>query len=691
MDPVSLVVSLFVAASQAGISRIVSSKQKRAAEAQRRHLAAQSQSQSRTGSQSIESPLAQAADPGGPQIGVFGRRRVGGRVILSARASGSTYIIILIAGAPAPVNAIYINNGLIARDGSNNVTTAPWTGSGATLNIKIYDGTQTAVDSVLDTAFPGWNAQMIGTGQTYARIKITPGTNTAYESGTPDFTFDVSGFAAYDPRNEAHDISDPDTWDVTTNAAIIAGNYLIHDLGRKLPHTSVDWDSVAAAANICDELVLMASGLSEYRYSCAAYWQTNESHEAVIAKIEMAMAGHVYFLGTKYRVEAGTFDDSSAVAITPNDYVGDGIAWADTPPMDQMCNGVRGRFASPTNNYELRDFPAYQDATALADDGGEHWLDLTFEFVTSHTQAQRLARIAYHKARRGYTVSLDTRFAFFDVVRGDIVALDDPLAGIDTTFRVEGEAVDPEFGIEFDLSFEDATFWDWDADTDESPMPAPVSLTSAGGVGVNPDDTGPLQPPGFTAYGYGTLGGLRIVRVAFAATPSGRANRYVVEYPAGSTELSTGAAYLDVMGWPSDPVGTIRVRSKVLETNEVSDWGSRYISKSNSTMQNSPNNAASTTPEYVLPVPKALQIATLGVGAATLNYFDTSFPQTTQLEIWRNTINSPGGTLVGTYSNADGSINETQPAGTTRYYFARFITTSPSRTGAWSNALLVAY
>lgn len=709
MDPISTIVSLVVTAVvNAGVSaatRAISGKQKSVSRPKRQTIATRKAAVDVGGPRAVDSPLSQSADPGGPQIGLFGRRRVGGRVVLSAKSGTSTHLAVVILGAPSIVNAIYINNALIARSGTT-VTTAPWTGS--TMTIALYQGTQTAVDSVLDAAFAGWTPAMIGTGQTYARITITPGTNTAYDSGVPDFTFDVDGFPVYDPRDPDQLIGTPSTWQASSNPALIAAAYLTHELGRHLPTTSIDWVSVAAAADICDQQVDLASGLTENRYSCSAYWLTNESHESVLERIAAAMAGRVYFLGDKYRVDAGVFADTGVPVITPDDYVGDGLAWADTPPIDQLANGVRGRFASPTNNFELRDFPAYQDAAAVAADGGEYWLDVDFEFVTSAAQAQRLARIAYHKTRRAYAATVDVRFKWFDTCRGDVIRVNDPLAGIDAAFRVEGDDVDPEFGVNFELAYEDAAMWAWTAATDEMPMPAPVSLTSAGGVGVNPDDAGPLQPPGAIFTGSRVAGSQADrwnynVTATFAASPSARVTQ--LQFQIGITSSgywapetlktvavgtgSTSHTFVNILA-PQSLDRAFRVRA-LAANGEVSAWNTLASNQSLDEMRVSPNTSVSTSVAFVLPAAAAMRIQSQGTGSAVLQYFAAAGSRSNQIWIYRNTTNAPGGTLVATNANANGTITETQPAGSTRYYFARVVNTATGQLGPWSNALLVAF
>ena len=71
--------------------------------------------------------LSVAPNPGGPCIGIFGHRRLGGTVITQAKSGNATYFVIAIANAPVTgVNALYLNNRLVTLDGSGNVTDYPW-------------------------------------------------------------------------------------------------------------------------------------------------------------------------------------------------------------------------------------------------------------------------------------------------------------------------------------------------------------------------------------------------------------------------------------------------------------------------------------------------------------------------------------------------------------------------------------
>lgn len=692
------------------------------------------------------SPLANSADPGGAQIGIFGRGRVGGRVILSAQASdGKNYKILNVAGSPVTVNAIYLNNGLISRDVSDNVTTSPWKLAGKTSSyaIKAYDGTQIAADAVLKAAFPAWTNSMIGLKQTYLRCVVNTAADAAYaavyQSGDPDITVDVLGFPAFDPRDLTQDVNVPATWKATKNAALIAAGYLMHELGRDLPAANIDWDSVSRSANICDEDVALASGLSENRYECFLVWQTSERHEDVLQRVADAMAGRIYRLGDKYIIEAGTFDDSAAVDLTPDDYAGDGLAFADCVSIDSICNGVRGKFASPSSNYEMRDYPAYQDAAALAEDEGlEYWLDgVDFPAVNSPSQAQRLARIRYNQTRKGASGSVDLKFKHFDTIRGDIVRLTDDLAGMDAiTFRVEADKLSgDDYVVTLDLFRDEAGNYAWSV-SDEQPMPPSVDLSSAGGIGVNPDNLGTLQPPGFEltpAAGYARSHVQW--RITFRASPSARATHYNVKLSYGSwtlvrtgsgagtstskepddtsttpiatSAIDTPAAAKDLSNitaggttfnldnaWNgrSTPTLTVAAYCTVSSTGETSPNNTVTTSAQFSAMGGAPYNSVSTTPIYKLAPPPAPQIAALGAGTATINYFSGVSPRTTHIELWENTTNNfTTATRVVNAANANGSYAASGSLGQTKYYWTRARNSADGSVSPVSNVLLVGF
>jgi hypothetical protein len=637
-------------------------------------------------------PLTAAPQPGGPQLGVFGHRRVAGRIVLSEKSGGLTYLIIAIAGAPInAINAVYVNNQLVSRDTDGYVLDKPWFGSSASsIEIDFYDGTQVAADAKLVAAFTGWTADHIGLSQTYARIIIDPTQATsAYSSNAvPDFTFDVTGFPVYDPRNVYHEIADPSTWTYSDNAALINAAYLVHELGAALPMSRVDWDSVAEAADICDEAVTLANGGTERRYTSALYWSTDERHEDVLARAGAAHAGGVYAVGGQYKMATGASNTSTAT-ITPDDYEGDGLQFSETPSLADIANGVRGSFASPLHNYEPRDFPAYQDAAAVADDGGvEHWLDMDLAAVTSHTQAQRLARIAYNKTRYGYDAQLHINITHLDVVSNDVITLTDDLAGISAgAFRVQSDSLGGDYSIRLALAYEAASFFTWTAATDEKEFEAYASL-----LGVQ----GEYLPPGAVMIDQNISSPLDPELALYNSPSDGwthfRVRNTVSTGEAGPKTFAKGTAEttFNITGNTLNSGFTWYVRVQNADASQVS----AEVSISFVSMLDTNGLVEATSPYYALPsAPSPFVLAVFG-GAATLSVAKASGLRSEKLRLYSGTTSVfADASLESTVDNADGGalINVSGESGQAKFFWAVVYNETDDVEGSESNAVLVVF
>jgi hypothetical protein len=94
-----------------------------------------------------------------------------------------------------------------------------------------------------------------------------------YPNGTPNATFDVKGRKVYDPRTGLTAWSD--------NPALCTRDFLSNtDFGLGAPDSEIDDALVIAAANICDELISLAAGGTEKRYTANGSFQTSEEPES---------------------------------------------------------------------------------------------------------------------------------------------------------------------------------------------------------------------------------------------------------------------------------------------------------------------------------------------------------------------------------------------------------------------------
>lgn len=650
-------------------------------------------------------PLGVAPDPGGACIGVAGSRRVGGVVVWEGKSTvdSKTYkLVVLASDVLNAMSTVFINDTPVSINGSGYVTTAPWTSN--SVRIKLYDGTQVAADPEMRAAFTGWSADYIGKKHAYARIILDPSVGgNPFSQGTPDFTFNVQGFKFYDPRDDAQSATDKTTWAYTDNSALVCAGYLMHDLGMKVPASEVDWASVIAAANICDEQVALLAGGSENRYACALTWRTNERHEDVLARIGATMAGGGYFVGDKWRVFAGHFSAAGAETITPATYEGNGLQWSEYRPISEIVNGVRGTFSSPGNAYEKRDFPAYQDAGALAADGSEFWLDLDLSAVTSPSQAQRLARIAYKKRRFGYPARLETMFNHFDVVANDIVLVTDELAGFGSNpFRVIKERFNAEkYVCEFEMEHERADFYDWVAANDEKAFVTepPLLIGSGGSSGsgyVATRDLVTVPAQGGVLYdAAGAAGTVTPQMEVWCETGlQTKTKLYVVERTVGDTirynveettlRTSGNTAFAYNMPAGTAPVSLmLSTKATRIADGAATSPASRTIASISPSFTLTYNAVralldgltAATSSYFALPAPVCPSVTAAAPTTVTINAPQMiSTTRITQIELLVNTTNDPNtATVHSTGANGVGGYDATvtKISGQSRYYWTR--------------------
>src|SRR5690606_34860108 len=119
--------------------------------------------------------------------------------------------------------------------------------------------------------------------------------------------------------------------------------------GMGIPSEWIDWDSVAIAANICDETIEvkpLAAGGTEFirRYRCNTVLSTEHPPADNLDIILSAMDGRRVFTAGKYRIYAGAFR-TATLTITDSDIIGDKPIQVATSSGDEAPpNIVTARF-----------------------------------------------------------------------------------------------------------------------------------------------------------------------------------------------------------------------------------------------------------------------------------------------------------------------------------------------------------
>lgn len=239
-------------------------------------------------------------------------------------------------------------------------------------------------------------------------------------TGQPDISFQVRGKPVYDPRTTATAYS--------TNAALVIADYLTNEkFGLGVSWDSIDTTALIAAANVCDETVTLLGGATEPRYTISGVFDCSSTPQQILSEMSEAIAGDIVYQGGKWRILPGKWR-----APTKNFSYADvrgQITVTTRKGRNETFNCARGTFASPAQEYQETDFPTVKVPTYIVEDGKEIYADFALNFVTSNTQAQRIAKIRLGQVRQPITIQTSFTLKALSLQIGDVIEYTDPLYG----------------------------------------------------------------------------------------------------------------------------------------------------------------------------------------------------------------------------------------------------------------------
>lgn len=522
---------------------------------------------------------------------IYGQARVGGVVTFVYVSDDRQYIHLVITLAGHVCNAIgdiYFGEEVVPLDGNGDAT-GTFAGYARVKTSLGGESGQPFVDLVNESAGK-WTDAHRQTGRTklYVKLKANP---DLFQTGVPNISAVVQGRKVYDPRSA--------TTVYSRNAALCASDYITNatfGLGATYA-TEIDETQLIAAANLCDEDVPLASSVSpnptEDRYSCNGSFLVSTEPQRALGLLLAAMAGKAVNVGGKWYVFAGAYE-APTITLDEGDLAG-AIHLQNLVSRRANANAVKGVFTDPDSSWQVTDFPALASSAYLSEDNSERvWKDLDLSaFVTSGTQAQRLAKIELLSLRQSLTVTAAFKLTAWQCMTGRTVALTNTKFGwtakafevIASQFIV---SEDGTLGVALTLRETAAAVFDWASSEEQT-----VDIAPNTGL---PDFRTVAAPgvPGVTEAVYETRDGRgvaakAIVSIGQSTYPFGC--DYQLEYKLSSAATytvlprvrpasgSTGALTVDVLDIAS---GTYDFRVKVIG---VAGDSSAYATVTNRSIQ----------------------------------------------------------------------------------------------------------
>lgn len=268
-----------------------------------------------------------------------------------------------------------------------------------------------------------------------------------FASGVPLLGAYGQWVKVYDPRKDSsfpggsgpQRRGNEDTYEYSANPALHAGTYAFgrfqngkRTIGIGLPEDGVDWQTIAAWANVCDingwtifgEVREPGDRWANLKNICAA-----GGGEPVFASAVLSFRYHAPAVALDTVTEADIADeDMSVVAMQ---------SYRD------RINTIVPKYRSPDHNWEMVNAEAVRVASYLDEDGEERREEWPFNFVKDVDQAAQLAAYRLVDARELHPIQITCQPRMRAYRPGDCLHLDLPQLGLDTDAIILKRSIDP--------------------------------------------------------------------------------------------------------------------------------------------------------------------------------------------------------------------------------------------------------
>lgn len=426
---------------------------------------------------------------------IYGEAFVAGQPVF-AKSSGTDreFLDMIIAigdGGPyEAIDEIYFDDELLTLDGSGNVTSPSKYAGFATIVTTLGSESQSAISEAVSN-ISEWTTSHTGKGvcHAYVRLKWDP---EVWTSGQPTIYFKVRGRKVYDQRLDStnggsgtHRKDDPTTWEYSDNRALWLQDYIrgvntnsIRVIGLGIANALIDWDTIAAAADVCDESVNVSGGGTISRYSGGGGVVTSaDDPSRVVNGMLDCFAGEIAPRSGYVAFYAGAAR-TATVTLSDDDLAGS-IKLRTTKSLRDTVNELQALYREPDEGYEQVQAPAYSKASWVTDDGETFRSEINLGFEDDHRRAQRISKIIAARIREPRQLTATWKQKGLQVREGDAFtwSSDRFPAGVTGKYICVNRTINEDGTVQITARSEDDTKYDWDETTEE------LSQTTGGAIG----------------------------------------------------------------------------------------------------------------------------------------------------------------------------------------------------------------
>jgi hypothetical protein len=416
---------------------------------------------------------------------IYGRALVGGSLCFAEHIGNWLYYGLMIADHEIDaVEEIRMGDRRMTFDASRAATSVPYydgTTVYAYCSVRL-GGDDQAIDPILDADFEALPSTYRQRGVACVVLKLYYPPSLSNEmkvtlygnSGQPAPLFLVRGKKVFDPRDPSQSASDPSTWKWSRSASLCAADF--QTMPRRRGGGGSDWSEIdlaalRRAADDDDTPVPLKDGGTEPRYACDGIVPLDGTAPSeVVQKILTANMGSRVTSNGQFKFFSGVWRDP-VWTLTDNSARGSMNAVLQVP-LSERVNIVSTSFISLDRAYQAVQGPELRNTDYITEDGAEMPIPLELPYTTSHTTAQRLAKLVMEESRVARTVSRRENLHAILLDAADVVNLEcGVLSACNGIYMIEHIGV-ADTPLEFDVVMKGTAreSYLWTPDTDEQPF-----------------------------------------------------------------------------------------------------------------------------------------------------------------------------------------------------------------------------
>ncbi|WP_327195065.1 hypothetical protein [Sphingomonas sp. LH128] len=253
----------------------------------------------------------------------------------------------------------------------------------------------------------------------------------------------------YDPRDETQVLGDRTTYKPTRNAALVWAWFRTHPFGRGKSESSINWDMIAAQADICDEDVTGIEG-TQKRYEAGVAIVDSKRRVDAEKEIQIASDAYIFFDETgKSYIDVGHWEEPTLAFSRNRDIMA--MSSVEAQDGESETQGVIVKYMEPDANFTVQPSAAWLNPLYYDPLTTPKFLTVEIQACQNHNQAMRLAKAIGMRSQPRHKIGPTVNLRGLQARHKRIVSInyDNTFAGdyeIATNVELDGAGIFTGFG-----------------------------------------------------------------------------------------------------------------------------------------------------------------------------------------------------------------------------------------------------